>query len=196
MEDSEAKIEGNAGEEKTPAVSIEMVRHLGTENLSKRIRGEGGKFVKQPKTMPKSLDVTRILRNLLNQPLTDADGKMVRGGATRLRKMFDNIFTIASMDPEQPVFDKFGNLVYVDGKPLTQKDAKIAMASVQAFKELMLRAYGMPSKSDEEMDALKTQAVKVVILQHPDMMDKKVYEEKPRETLVPAFIEAEIVENK
>jgi len=67
---------------------------------------------------------------------------------------------------------------------------------VQAFKELMLRAYGMPSKSDEEMDALKTQAVKVVILQHPDMMDKKVYEEKPRETLVPAFIEAEIVENK
>jgi|GEM_PF-5081682 len=196
MEDSEIKIEEKAGEEKTPAVSIEMVHHLGTEHLSKRMRGENGKFVKQPKTLPKSLDVTRLLRNLLNQPLADADGKMVRGGATRLRKMFDNIFTIATLDPEQPVLDKFGNIVYVDGKPLTQKDAKIAMASVQAFKELMLRAYGMPSKSDEELESMKTQAVKVVILQHPDMMDKNIYEEKPRETLKPAFIDAEIVENK
>jgi hypothetical protein len=61
---------------------------------------------------------------------------------------------------------------------------------------MMLRAYGMPTKSDEEMEAMKTQGVKVVILQHPEMMDKKVYEEKPREALVPAFIEGEFTENK
>src|SRR5271157_1801652 len=95
MEDSEIKIEEKAGEEKTPAVSIEMVRHNGKDTLTKRMRGEGGKFVKQPKTMPKSLDVTRLLRNLLNQPVADENGKMTKGGLTRLRKMFDNIYQIA-----------------------------------------------------------------------------------------------------
>src|SRR5271157_5201151 len=197
MEDSEIKIEEKAGEEKTPAVSIEMVRHNGKDTLTKRMRGEGGKFVKQPKTMPKSLDVTRLLRNLLNQPVADENGKMTKGGLTRLRKMFDNIYQIAIMPSEQPLLDKFGKpMLDAAGRVVTIKDAKIAMASVQAWKELMLRAHGMPSKSDEELESMKTQAVKVVILQHPDMMDKNIYEEKPRETLKPAFIDAEIVENK
>jgi hypothetical protein len=197
MEDSEIKIEEKAGEEKTPAVSIEMVRHNGKDTLTKRIRGEGGKFVKQPKTMPKSLDVTRLLRTLLNQPVADENGKMTKGGLTRLRKMFDNIYQIAIMPSEQPLLDKLGNpMLDAAGRVVTIKDAKIAMASVQAWKELMLRAHGMPSKSDEELESMKTQAVKVVILQHPDMMDKNIYEEKPRETLKPAFIDAEIIENK
>jgi|SRR5665213_2090959 len=195
MQDSAGKNPEQPGT--PPAVSTEMVRHKGNPDiLTKRIRGEGGKFQKQAKTMPKSLDVTRLLRNLLAQPLAGPDGKMRKGDVSRMRAMFDNIFTIATLVPEQPVFDKFGNLVYVDGKPLTAKDAKIAMASVQAFKELMLRAYGMPSKSDEEIDALKTQGVKIVILQHPEMMDKNVIEDKPREALKPAFIDAEIIENK
>lgn len=194
MEDSEVKTEEQPVEK--PAVSIEMVHHKGTEHLSKRMRGEGGKFVKQPKSLPKTLDVTRLLRNLLSQPLADENGKMIKGGATRLRKMFDNIFTIATLEPAQPLFDKFGNpFVDEEGKPILVKDAKIAMASVQAFKELMLRAYGMPTKSDEEMEAMKTQAVKVVILQHPELMDKTVYEEKTKEELKPNFIEGEFVTN-
>ena len=32
---------------------------MGTDKLTKRVRGEGGKFVKQKTTMPKTLDVTR-----------------------------------------------------------------------------------------------------------------------------------------
>jgi uncharacterized tellurite resistance protein B-like protein len=167
---------------------------MGTDKLTKRVRGEGGKFKKQKTTMPKTLDVTRLLRNLLLQSVAGPDGKMRKGDKTRIRAMFDNIFEIASMSPEQPVFDKFGNpIVDENGKAVTAKDAKIAMASVQAFKELMSRAYGMPSKSDEEMDALKTQGVKIVVIAPPNMMDKEVYEEKPKEKLVPAFIDAEIV---
>jgi len=197
MEDSEIKIEEKAGEEKTPAVSIEMVRHNGKDTLTKRMRGEGGKFVKQPKTMPKSLDVTRLLRNLLNQPVADENGKMTKGGLTRLRRAFDNIYQIAIMPAEQPLMDKFGHaMTDAKGNVITIKDAKVAMASVQAWEKLMLRAYGMPSKSDEELEALKTQGVKVVILQHPEMMDRTVYEDKPKEELKPAFIEAEIIENK
>jgi hypothetical protein len=193
MPDSETKDQKPGP--KVPAITTELIKMPSGELVTKN-RGEGGKFVKKARTMPKSLDVTRLLRNLLNQPMAGEDGKMRKGDITRMRKMFDNIFTIASMSPEQPVFDKLGNLVYVDGKPLTVKDAKIAMASTQAFKELMLRAYGMPSKSDEEIDALKTQSVKIVLLQYPEMMDKTVVEDKPREALKPAFIEAEIIENK
>ena len=135
---------------------------------------------------------------------------MTKGDRTRFRKMFDNIFSIASMSPESPVFDKLGNVVWstppvVDdegkivkhGVPLTVKDAKLSMASTQAFKELMLRAYGMPSRSDEELDALKEQGVKIVIITPPEeMVNKEVVEEKPKEKLTPSFIEAEIVENK
>jgi hypothetical protein len=186
----------------TSATSIEMVKHKGDPDiLTKRIRGESGKFQKQSKTMPKSLDVTRLLRNLLNQPLAGEDGKIRRSDATRMRKMFDNIYTIASTDPNQPVIDKLGYVVYLtndkgEKRPLLIMDAKVAMASVQAFKELMLRAYGMPSKSDEEIDALKTQGVKIIILQHPELMDKVVVADKPKEPLKPAFIEGEFTENK
>jgi hypothetical protein len=168
----------------------------------KLLRGGGGRFQKSPKTMPKTIDVTRLMRNLLNQPIANEDGKLTKGGISRFRKLFDNIYNIATMSPEQPVMDRLGNVLYVVGDdgnkhPLMVKDAKIAMASVQAFKELMLRAYGMPSKSDEEMEAMKTQGVKIVILQHPEMMDKTVVEDKPRPKLEPAFAEVlEITENK
>jgi hypothetical protein len=201
MEDSETKIEEKAGEEKTPAVSIEMVRHNGKDKLTKRIRGEGGKFQKQPKSMPKTVDVVREWRKLMLQPLADENGKLTKGGRARVREVFDRLYSNAIMSPEQPVIDKLGNVVYTindkgEKVPLTTKDPKVMMASKENAKELMLRTWGMYAKSDEEIEALKTQAVKVLVLQHPDMMDKNVYEEKPKEALKPAFIDAEIVENK
>lgn len=82
------------------------------------------------------------------------------------------------------------------GVPLTVKDAKLAMASTQAFKELMLRAYGMPSKSDEEIDAMKKDGVKIVIIAPPEMVNKDIVVETTREKLVPSFIEGEVVENQ
>ncbi len=196
MEDSETKTVEQPVLEK-PAVSVEIVRHKGGNCLTKRVRGEGGRFQKQAKTMPKAIDVTRAWRNLMNQPIADENGKMTKGGMTRARLLFDRLFANATMNPEQPVLDKDGKVVMDGrGKPLTYKDAKIMMASAASAKELALRVWGMPSKSDEELEAQKTQAVKVVILQHPDMMDKNIYEEKPRETLKPAFAEVlEITEN-
>jgi hypothetical protein len=167
-----------------------MVRHQGTEKLTKRIRGEGGKFVKQPKNMPKSEDMTRYLRNLLNRAEANEDGVITKGSKSRISKVVNRIIKNAEMDPEQPVYDKFGNISH------TAIDPKIMMASAQSFKEIMLRAYGAPSKSDEELNAMKLQTVKVIILQHPELMDKNVYEEKPKEKLEPKFIDAEIVENK
>ena len=101
------------------------------------------------------------------------------------------------MDAEQPLRDKLGNpLLDEDGKVIKVVDPKIMMASAQNTKELMLISYGAPKKSDEELNAMKLQTVKVVIMQHPEMMDKTVVEDKPHEKPVPAFIDAEIIEDK
>src|ERR1035437_8902967 len=93
-----------------PAESVEIVHHMGGDKLTKRIRGEGGKFVKQPKTMPKSEDMTRYLRNVLNRAEANEDGTITKGSKSRISKMTNNIIKNAEMNAERPVFDKLGNL--------------------------------------------------------------------------------------
>src|ERR1035437_8843562 len=155
MVDSVEKKPEQPGTEKAPVESVEMVRHNGKVKLTKRIRGEGGKFVKQPKTMPKSEDMTRYLRYVLNHAEAGADGKITQGSRTRITRMTQNIIKNAEMDAERVVFDKLGNLVLDENcKPVKIVDPKIMMASAQNFKEIMLRAYGAPSKSDEELNAM------------------------------------------
>ncbi len=191
MEDSVEKKPEQQGTEKTPVESVEMVRHMGTDKLTKRIRGENGKFVKQPKTMPKSEDMTRYIRNVLNRAEANDDGVMTKGSKSIINRMVKNITKNAMTDAEQPVYDKMGNQVG------TAVDPKIMMAAAQNFKEIMLRGYGAPSKSDEEINALKMQKVSVVVITPPaEFMNKEVKEDKPREPVEPAFIDAEIVENK
>lgn len=185
-------------EPKAPVESVEMVRHMGGDKLTKRIRGENGKFVKQPKTMPKSQDMVRYLRNVLNRAEANEDGTITRGSKSRISRMVSNIIKNAEMDAERPVFDKLGNPVLdADGKPLKVVDPKVMMAAAQNYKEIMLRAYGAPSKSDEELDALKKDGVKIIVIQPPlEMVNRTVIEDKPREKLEPAFIEGEFVERK
>jgi ABC-type xylose transport system substrate-binding protein len=84
-----------------------------------------------------------------------------------------------------------------DGKPLTYKDAKMAMASVQAFKELMLRAHGEAPKNDAEIEALQTQGVKILVITPPaEMMRREILTEPEHTKLEPKFIEGEIVPDK
>jgi hypothetical protein len=91
------------------------------------------------------------------------------------------------------VFDKFGNLVLKeDGYPLMVVDAKIRMAAVQAFKEIMLRADGKYATSEEDLEAQKNHGVKIIVIEAPpNMMNREVIEEKPKEKLTPSFIEGE-----
>lgn len=208
MSDSEEKKTEQPVKEKAPAVTEAMMRY-GKTTIA--IRGEGGRFQKKKKSPPKSEEITGYMRDLLSRAEAGPDGKIVKGTKTRFRKMFDNIFEIASMPSDQPAFDKKGNIIWLEepeydendknkvtkpGVPLLVKDAKLAMASTQAFKELMLRAYGMPTKSDEEIDAMRKEGVKIVIVAPPNMVNKDIVEEKPKERPTPSFIEAEITENK
>src|ERR1019366_1552284 len=145
MEDSVEKTPEQPGT-KAPVESVEMVRHNGKVKLTKRIRGEKGQFVKQPKTMAKSEDTTRYLRNVLNSAECEAGGKITQKSRSHIRKMTLNIIKNAEMDAERPIFDKLGKLVRDgDGKIVTVVDPKIMMASAQNYKEIMLRAYGVPS---------------------------------------------------
>ena len=196
MSDSDIIKPEQPEQPKLPAVSEEIMIHpQGTRVV---LRGEGGKFQKKKKSMPKTEEITRYMRELLNKAEAGPDGKVVSGSKTRFRRMFDNIFNIAAADPMQLVMDKLGNVLINNetGKPYTYFDAKCAMSSTQAFKELMLRVYGMPSKSDEEIDALKKEGVKIVIIAPPEMVNKEIVAETAREKLVPSFIDAEIIENQ
>jgi hypothetical protein len=149
----------------------------------KVVRGRRGRFTNQK--MPKTVDITRMVRNLMLEEDTE-------DGQKKILKVFSNLYENAIMSAFNPVFDKLGNLVMVDGKPLMVKDAKIAMSSAQNAKILLERAYGDVPKNEEEIEAGKTQGVKVVMIPFPEvLMNQIVKEDRPREPLRPAFIEAE-----
>jgi hypothetical protein len=150
MEDSENNPD--KPEQETPAKSetTEMILHHKSGTPVMRIRGAGGKYVKQKNTAGTSKARKDVLRNFLDAGIAGPDGKFKRGGKSRFMTILDTQMRIASDSGEQPVFDKFGNLVLKeDGYPLMVVDAKIRMAAVQAFKEIMLRADGKYSTSDE-----------------------------------------------
>jgi hypothetical protein len=194
MADSK-KIQGQS--EETPTVSEEIILHHENDAPVRIARGKGGRFAKKTREMPSSLEVTRLMRNLLNSAERDDNGNIIKDAQSRFRKMFNAMYRIVTADIEQPVLDKLGHAVLLpDGKPLIFKDAKIAMASVQAFKELMLRAHGAPSKSDAELEAMTTQGVQILIIAPPEMVNKEIKTEQQSEKLIPAFIDAEVVESK
>src|SRR5450631_2917505 len=83
---------------------------------------------------PKKKALTPIeVQNATLRKLTDA----MNGEPSLWEQIIENLAKNATMSPEQPVFDKLGNIIMVDGKPLTVKDAKIAMAAAKNFDSLL-----------------------------------------------------------
>ncbi len=199
MEDSENNSE-KPEEIKTPAkpeTTTEIVLHHITGMPTTRIRGANGKYVKQKSTAGTSKNRRDALRNLLDAGFAGPDGKFKRGGKSRFQLILDNQIKNAMMDASQPVLDKFGNPVMVDEKPVMIVDPKIMMASTQAFKEIMLRADGKYATSEEDLEAQKLHGVKIVVITPPpEMMNREVVEEKPREKLLPSFIEGKFSDDK
>jgi hypothetical protein len=126
--------------------------------------------MKKPRPMPSAKELVRVGRQLLTSAEVGPDGKMIRGATTRHRKIFDNLVRIATLETDDP---------------------KALMSIIKAAELLYLRFYGKPSASDEEIEALKIHGVRVVIVQAPELQNKEVVEEKPKETLKPSFIDAE-----
>jgi hypothetical protein len=128
---------------------------------------EKGRFVKKPKPLIPTIEFTRSERKLLNKVRSDKDG------LSEYMVAFMNILRIAQH---------------------ASTDAKEMMAAVKAFEVLRLSALGKPAPSEQELDKLQTQPIKVVILQAPQLMHPEVQEEKRfEEKTQPSFIDAEIV---
>jgi hypothetical protein len=197
MEDSEKKPGQPETPPAKPETTTEIVLHPRSGTPVVQIRGAGGKYVKQNKTAATSKARRDVLRNLLDAGIAGPDGKFKRGGKSRFQLILDNQIKNAMMDASQPVLDKFGNPLMIEGKPVMVTDPKIMMASTQAFKEIMLRADGKYATSEEDLEAQKLHGVKIVVITPPpEMLNREVTEDKPREKLLPSFIEGEFTDDK
>jgi len=171
MADSEALVPA-------PVKEI-VVQNSDGKTFSTRLKGADGKFKAKEKSMPSSRELTRWGRNLLTQAEAGPDGKVAKGTQTRHRKIFDNMFRIAS---------------YVPPDDANEGDkAKWAMASAKTMEILYRRFYGKEPVSDEELEAVKQSGVKFVVIQPPKLMNEEIKPEIEQPTK-PSFIDAEIVE--
>ena len=152
----------------TGPVPVLMKTRHGT--YVERLRDEKGRIVKNPKRIPDAREVTSFMRTFLNSRVANADGKITSGSKKRVEKMFNRIWEIAT-DPNP--------------------DPKSKMAAVKAFEAITLRAYGRPSISDEDKDALQRSGVRIVVINAPEGLP--LTEERPKEPRKPDFLEGEVV---
>jgi len=122
-----------------------------------------GRFLKKVKPLPPTVEFTRAERKALLQA-----GEQ---GLTEYMQTFMNIVRIAQYDGE---------------------DAKSKMAAVKAFEALRLSALGKPAPSEQELEKLETQPVRVIMVTAPAGV--RPMEEKPKEKTKPSFIDAEVIQ--
>jgi hypothetical protein len=107
-------------------------------------------------------------------------------GSSVLERILDNQIVAATASAAQPLLDKLGNVLMVDGKPVTITDPKVMMASAKAA-QVVLRSAGLEQPVKEPVQQNR---VEIVIIQPPDnMMNREVIEDKPHPPLVPKFAE-------
>ena len=148
-----------------PTAMVIRSRHGGVREV---LKNEKGQFVKKPRGMPETREVTRIIRNILHAPVARADGTIDRKGKKAIELMVNNLIEIAT----------YGG-----------KDPKGMMASVQAFEALMLRAHGKPKANEEELEAMQLSGVKYVVIQAPELPNPEVIEaDKIKAPTAPSFL--------
>ena len=130
--------------------------------IREMLRSEKGTFVKKPKPLIPTLEFTRAERKKLNAVRSD------KGGLTEYLVAFMNIVRIAQCEDTDP---------------------KAMMAAVKAFEVIRQSALGKYATAEQDLDRITTQPVKVVVIQAPQLMHPDVIEEKPKEILVPAWVE-------
>ena len=148
-------------------VTAIMVRNPDGVTVSERLKDEKGRFVKKPKPLIPTIEFTRSERKKLNSVRQDKEG------LTEYMVAFMNLVRIAQNEDSDP---------------------KAMMAAVKAFEVIRQSALGKYAPSDQELDRLKVQDVKVIMVSAPQLMHPEVQEEKPKQLKEqPSFIDAEIV---
>jgi hypothetical protein len=122
------------------------------------IRNEKGHFVKKPKPLIPTVEFTRKERKILSKIRSD------KNNMNEHEVAFINILHIAQNE---------------------DKDPKAMMAAVKAYEIVRNSALGKIAPSEQEMEKLQTQAVKVIVVQAPSGI--KAMEERPPEPKQPSF---------
>lgn len=185
MADSEEKsVETQPELKAEPTAIVKTVRGRYDNVRSMLVDSASGRFMKQPKRMPETREVTRQLRNFLNNKAeVGGDGRLTKSSKSLLSNIFENIASIALNQSSDP---------------------KAMMAAVAAAEWLMLRGHGKPSPGDAELGALEKAGVRVVVITSPDLMHKETLSEEERQAEKPVkpsfadipFIEGEVVDSK
>lgn len=140
-----------------PGTSLVIVptKEGGTREM---IRNEKGHFVKKPKPLIPTVEFTRKERKILSKIRSD------KNNMNEHEVAFINILHIAQNE---------------------DKDPKAMMAAVKAYEIVRNSALGKIAPSEQEMEKLQTQAVKVIVVQAPSGI--KAMEERPPEPKQPSF---------
>jgi len=169
MEDSGKKPGTSVDAQNPPGTSIVVVKNPvakdGSVTYREVLKDEHGKFIKKVKPLPATIEFVRSRRKRLLQP--NADG--VTADMQIMNELLQIINTPIECDRQ--------------GLP----DAKFAMAKVKAAETVWLYTLGKPSPSEQEMDLLKHNGVKIVIVQPPDLMHSEITEEIKEEKTQPSF---------
>ena len=165
MADSEPKPILQPQPEGTTAMIVRNpVTKDGVSTTREVLKNAKGQFVKKPKPLIPTIEFTRRERKKLYSPSKDKG----KEGLTEHDVAFLNMLRIAQNEDSDP---------------------KAMMAAVKAYEILMRRALGKEAPSEQEMDKLTHQAVRVVVIQAPQLMHPEVVEEKKPEILEPSWIE-------
>lgn len=139
--------------------------------------GKSGKFVKKPRALPETREVTRMMREFLNKKISvDDDGNIVKADKTVAEQMMLNMLRIATN---------------------TNPDPKWGQNAIAATEWVHRRAHGKDAPGDAELGALERSGVKFVYVTAPNIPSEG--ELKPKEQLKPSFsepayIDAEVIE--
>ena len=138
----------------------------GTQTFREVLKDAQGKFLKKARPPIPVIDFVKAGRKRLAQ---------IREGTGQTEDMciFDELLDIIHTPIER---DK-------QGLP----DAKFAMAKAKCVETLFLFYKGKPATAESDLEALKHDGVKIVIVQPPDLMHSEITEEKKEEKKVPSF---------
>lgn len=146
MADSETKDKPQADPKLPENTSLVIVRTKegGTREM---LRSDKGTFVKKVKPLIPSIEFTRAERKKLSAVRSDKEG------LTEYLVAFMNIVRIAQNEDNDP---------------------KAMMAAVKAFEIVRQSSLGKFAPSEQEMEKLTTQPVRVVVIQAPQLMHPEV----------------------
>lgn len=157
-------------EKPTGVTTLVIANHLTKDGVatSREVqKDEKGRFIKKVRPLPPTIEFTRMERKALLKAEKAGD-------ETEYMKSFMNLVRISQYDG---------------------KDPKGMMAAVKAFEVIRGSALGKIAPSEQEMDKLTTQPVRVVIVTAPQLMHPEVQEDKRLSAKTkPSFIDAEVVQ--